>query len=270
MALPPAPRRITLLSDFGTADGYTAAMRGIIAARAPDIEVVDATHEIGPGDIAAGAAALARYWDLFPEGTVHIAVVDPGVGGGRRGLVVEASSRIGVGPDNGLLEPLLGCADSVREIRNADLYRRQLSNTFHGRDIFAPVAAYLAGGGLVARVGPAVGNPVRLVESPAVVDGPEIAGVVTHIDRFGTLITNIPGGLVRSGSVVRVRDQAMPLRSTFADVEPGGTVAFIGSRGFLEIAVRDGSAAGRLMAARGTAVHVGPDPGPRMQEGPDP
>lgn len=254
--------RVTLLSDFGTIDGYAAAMRGVIAALAPGVEVVDTTHEIGHGDIAGGAAALSRYWELFPAGTVHLAVVDPGVGGDRRGLVIAAAGRLGVGPDNGLLEPLLARADAVHEIRNPRLFRQPVSSTFHGRDIFAPVAAYLAGGGSVSRVGPNLHDPVRLTGPRRLPNGPEITGSVTHVDRFGNLITDIPGAWLESGADIRVGEVPVgPLRSTYSDVEAGELVALTGSSGQLEIAVRDASAAAHLAAGRGAPVHVRLDQG---------
>lgn len=263
MHVPDRRGRITLLSDFGTADGYAAAMRGVIASLAPGVEISDATHAIGQGDIRGGAAALSRYWDLFPSGTIHVAVVDPGVGSGRRGLVVAAAGRCGVGPDNGLLEPMLAQAESVREIRNADLWRHPVSSTFHGRDVFAPVAAYLAGGGLFPQVGPVLDDPIRLAAATPSVEGQDLVGVVTHVDRFGNLVTSIPAARLSPGAVIQVAGQAVgPLHATYSDVDSGALVALAGSTGFLEIAVRDASAASRLAAGRGTEVRIRLAPAP--------
>jgi S-adenosyl-L-methionine hydrolase (adenosine-forming) len=250
-------RRITLLTDFGTSDGYAAAMHGVLADRAPSVPVIDATHDIPPGDVIAGAAALARYWDVFPAGTVHVGVVDPGVGGQRRAIVLESDGRIGVAPDNGLLEPMLARAGECRRIANPDLYRDPVSNTFHGRDIFAPVAAYLAAGGLIDRVGPLLDDPFRLPTPPVVLAGGTIDGSIVHIDHFGNLVTNIPADRVRAGSIAWHRDRDLgPLRTTYADVEPGEIVVLVGSSGFVEISARDASAAAILDIERGAKIRL--------------
>src|SRR5690606_33505136 len=165
--------RITLLTDFGTADGYVAAMKGVIAARAPGIVIDDASHDIPPGDVAAAAWTLSRYWNLYPPGTVHVVVVDPGVGSERRALAAEVDGRLFVAPDNGVLTWVLAEAGdaAVVAIEAARLFRTPVSATFHGRDVFAPVAAELArraGAGpsrfreVLADLGPEVADPVRL------------------------------------------------------------------------------------------------------------
>jgi S-adenosylmethionine hydrolase len=249
--------RITLLTDFGTADGYVAAMRGVIATRAPAIIVDDASHDIAAGDIDAAAAALSAYWHTYPPGTVHVAVVDPGVGTTRRPIVVTAAGRHGVGPDNGVLSPMLEAGGSAREIRASGLIREPRSATFHGRDIFAPTAAYLAAGGVAANVGPVVTDSVRLpVEAPArTPDG--IVGSVVHIDRFGNLVTNVPAAWIEGAAKVEVDGcSAGPLRGTYGDVAPGAVVAVVGSGGCIEIAVRDGRAADIPGVDRGSAVRV--------------
>jgi len=240
------PARITLLTDFGAADGYVAAMRGVIAARTPEVRVDDAGHEVARGDAAAGAAALARYWREYPPGTVHVVVVDPGVGGPRAALAVAADGRIGIGPDNGVLTPMLDSPGfaSAREVRNADLFRHPVSSTFHGRDIFAPVAAYLAGGGLLERVGPEAPAPLRLARPLPERTPTGLRGVILRADRFGNLATNLPASLVAAALDVTVGERSVgPVRAAYADIDPGMPVALIGSDGFLEIAVRDGSAA---------------------------
>jgi hypothetical protein len=251
------PGRITLLTDFGFADGYAAAMRGVIAQRAPGVMVDDAGHGIEPGDIAGAAAALARYWLEYPAGTVHIVVVDPGVGGSRRGLLVRAAGRAAVGPDNGVLTPLLESPGPVGviEIRNAALFRHPVSATFHGRDVFAPVAAFIAQGGLDDDVGPAVFDPVRLPLPELVATPAGFRGVVTGSDRFGNLATNVPARLALGAAEVRVGGRSVGrVRETYSAAAPGELLALIGSGGFLEIAVRDGSAAARLAAGRGVVV----------------
>ena len=251
--------RITLLTDFGTADGYAAAMRGVIASLKPDLLVDDISHDIRPGDISGAAWALGRYWDHYPEGTVHVVVVDPGVGSGRRGLAVEAAGRFGVGPDNGVLRPMLVApASRCAHVDRSDLWAVRVAPTFHGRDVFAPVAAHLATSGVLQEVGRIVDDPVVLPAAAAHATGDGLAGAVVHVDRFGNLITNIPGDQVRAGADVRLAGRsAGAVRRTYADAAPGEAVVVTGSSGWLEIAVRDGSAARMFGAGEGTPVTVG-------------
>lgn len=254
-----APARITLLTDFGTADGYVAALRGVIASRAPAVRVDDAGHDVPRGDAAAAAVALGRYWREYPEGTVHVVVVDPGVGSSRAALVVASAGRLGVGPDNGVLTPMLESPgfEVAREIRNGDLFRPPVSATFHGRDIFAPVAAWLAQGGLLERVGPEAVAPVRLARTRPERTGFGVRGVTLRADRFGNLATNLPADLVAGAVDVEVAGRSLgPLRATYADVVAGAPLALVGSDGFLEIAVRDGSAAMLPGFGPGAAVSV--------------
>lgn len=251
--------RITLLTDFGTADGYVAAMRGVIAARAPACIVEDASHDIPPGDVHAGIHALGAYWLRYPPGTVHVVVVDPGVGTARRALIVVADGRIGVGPDNGVLSPMLARAVSVHEIRDPGLIIQPTSNTFHGRDIFAPAAAFMAAGGWVEHAGPRVDDAVVIEPPEARVMADGVEGEVVHVDRFGTLVTNVAAAQIPDGAHVFVRDVAVgPVLRTFGDVDSGHPVALIGSNGHLEIAVRNGSAAHQLGAHRAHPVKVTP------------
>jgi len=263
----PVAPRITLLTDFGTADGYVAAMKGVLAERAPGAAVDDATHEIAPGDVTAAALALSRYWRLYPPGTVHVAVVDPGVGSGRRALAGLADGRYLVAPDNGLLTRVLDEAADVAlvAIENPAHMRHPVSATFHGRDIFAPAAAWLASAGAgrpdparLAELGPAVRDPVRLPWPRPWRDAHGAAhGTVVHVDRFGNLITNLPRDWAPPGGAVRVDGvEVGPVRRTYADVPPGGLVALVGSAELLEVAVRDGSAAARLGKGRGAEVVV--------------
>jgi len=251
------PHRITLLTDFGTADGYVAAMRGVIAARAPGVPVDDASHDIAHGDVVSGAAALARYCDIYPAGTVHVVVIDPGVGSARRAIAVLAQGRFGIGPDNGVLEPLLARADTVHEVNDEALFRHPVSATFHGRDIFAPVAAYLAAGGLIEAVGPRIGDAIRLEWPAPERDGDRITGEVVHVDRFGNLITNISGNEIADAAEVVIAERRIGnVRRAYADAEPGQLLALIGSSGVIEIAVRQGSASAVLGLGRGAVVEV--------------
>lgn len=265
---------ITLLTDFGTQDGYVGAMKGVILCEAPDAAIVDLTHDIPPQDVLAGAFALAQAAPYFPSGTVHVAVVDPGVGTERRALVAEHGGHIYIGPDNGLftlvLSHVLGqgldgasCAGSrVRVIEHLPP-EWSLHPTFHGRDLFARVAARLAAGDALARFAGAEIAPQRLDLDPPRETAEGLEGMVIHCDRFGNLVTNLatsllldrPGAGLRGGSV-EVAGAVAPLATTYGDVAPGELVAYGGSAGYLEIGVRDGSAAARLGTERGIPVHV--------------
>jgi S-adenosylmethionine hydrolase len=249
-----------LLTDFGTADGYVAAMRGVIAARSPQTVVEDASHDIPFGDAVAASFALARYWKLYPPGTVHVVVVDPGVGSSRRAIAVLADERLAVGPDNGVLEPMLQQGARIHAIERDSLFLQPVSQTFHGRDLFAPVAAYLATGGLLEQLGPRVDDPVRITIEPASRDGDAYHGRVVHVDRFGNLITNIRAGPDVLGGEVEVEGKGIVgrVRRTYADAGPGEVLALTGSAGLIEISVRDGSAAQRLLVMRDTRVTLRP------------
>lgn len=256
VAVPQPVRRVTLLTDFGTADGYAAAMRGVIASHCRHVNVEDASHDVPPGDIAAAAHALSRFWLLYPPGTIHVVVVDPGVGGARRALAVSADGRIGIGPDNGALNPLLDAASEVRSITNETLFVRDPSATFHGRDIFAPVAAFLACGGALADVGEPIDDPVRLPRAEPVIQEERVLGRIMHVDRFGNLITNIGAALAHDKAVWIADRRIGPLHRTYADVLSGELLAIIGSTGMVEISVRDGSAAQVLGAGRGVTIEL--------------
>jgi hypothetical protein len=240
---------ITLLTDFGTADGYVAEMKGVLLTAIPEATVVDVTHDIGAQDVECGRLALARYWRRFPAGTVHVAVVDPGVGSDRAALAVESDGRYLVGPDNGLLSPALLVA-GARAV--ALPVPPRAAPTFHGRDVFAPAAAALATGAPLDILGAPAHEPLvrRTPEARRQPDG-SIAGEVIAVDRFGNAITNL---LARGGGEVVAAGRPLPLRRVYADVEPGAPVALTGSHGLVEIAVRDGSAAERLGLRRGDPV----------------
>ena len=248
---------VTLLSDFGTRDGFVAAMKGVILEIAPTARLADATHDIAPGDVEAAAFVLHQYWRLFPPGTVHLAVVDPGVGTERRAVALEAEGRYVVAPDNGLITRVMGAVPTARcvEMSAAEYWRSDPSMTFHGRDIFAPAAAHLAAGVPLERLGPAVADPVLLTLEPPRRTPQEIVGRVAHIDRFGNLITDVPAEWLVDGWRVSVAGREVgSLRRTYADVEEGEPLALIGSLGTLEVAARGGSAASQLGAARGDPV----------------
>jgi S-adenosylmethionine hydrolase len=254
--------RVTLLTDFGTRDGYVGAVKGVIARAAPGVTIDDVSHDIPPGDVWSATYAVARYWRLYPEGTVHLAVVDPGVGTSRRALACEADGRFLVAPDNGVLSRVLDEATrwTAVEARHVELpadVRTGPSATFHARDVFAPAAAHLASGLELERLGPALSDPTRLAEPRPVREERGGRGVVVAVDRFGDLLTNLPGGWIAlASSRIEVRGESVRLRRTYAEAAPGELIALVSSDGRIEIAVRHGSAAARLGARRGTVVRL--------------
>ena len=251
---------ITLTTDFGTRDTYVAEMKGVILSIVRDVHVVDITHEVAPQDILEGALALETAAPRFPPGTIHVAVVDPGVGTARRGLAVAARDQLFVGPDNGLFTPFL--ADSrwrAFELRAAEFRGAAVSHTFHGRDVFAPAAAHLACGVEPDRLGPQVTDPIRLAWPAVKVSEGRVGGAVVHVDRFGNLVTSIHADAIAalgSGVAIRVAGKSLPLVRTYGDLGRGDPGALVGSTNRLEIAVNAGNAATTLRAGRGTPVVV--------------
>jgi S-adenosylmethionine hydrolase len=244
---------VTLLTDFGTADGYVAEMKGVILTRAPEATLVDVAHDLVPQDVDAGRLALARYWRRFPPATVHVAVIDPGVGSARAALAVESDGRFLVGPDNGVLSPalLVGGARAV-----ALPIPVGASATFHGRDVFAPAAAELALGAPLDAIGsPALDFVVRRTPEPRRLADGSIQGQVITIDRFGNAITNLLGLRAQS---VEVNGTLLPLLRSYADVPEGEAIALVGSTGLIEIAVRNGSGAAAMGLERGSIVVARP------------
>ncbi len=263
---------VTLTTDFGLRDAYVAEMKGVMldiarAARRP-LQLVDVTHDVERHDITEAALALEAAAPFFPPGTVHLAVVDPGVGTARRGLAVAAGGQVFVGPDNGLFTPFLDAEEwRAFELAEAGYRLPVVSRTFHGRDVFAPAAAHVATGLDPARLGPPVADPVRLAWPEVRAVAGAVAGAVVHADRFGNLITSIHARTVEpldAGVVVRVGGRAVPLVGTYADLAVGHPGAMIGSSGRLEVAVREGSAAALLRARRGTPVVVSRTSSSRM------
>lgn len=263
--------RVTLLTDFGTQDAYVGIMKGVIACFAPQAHVVDLCHAVAPQDIAGAAFQLAAAWKFFPRGTVHVVVVDPGVGTDRAILAVQAGGFFFLVPDNGVIAPVLSAAPSVDKIirvENDAFFLKPVSNTFHGRDIFAPMAAHIINGHPLESFGPAVqdydtsGFPAP-VESRLSDHGREIEGEIVHVDHFGNLISNIP---VSPGtSVVRVTCgdvELTTLQNTYAEGAPGALIALVGSSGYLELAVNKSRAADYPGLGRGKKIYVryGPDP----------
>jgi S-adenosylmethionine hydrolase len=246
---------VTLLTDFGTTDSYVAEIKGVLLSGAPEAVLVDVTHQVPPGDVRAGAYLLGRAWHRFPPGTTHLAVVDPGVGTSRAALALRSHGHWFVGTDNGLFTPVI--RDTEVEIVELRI-PRGASPTFHGRDLFAPAAAMLACGEPLPSLGrPFTGVPHRLVWAEPRYEGKSVLGEIVYVDRFGTLVTNLNTDLVPPYATMEVEGLDLgPLRRTFGDVPTGGLLAYVGSDGAVELAVRDGSAARRLGLGVGGRVRA--------------
>jgi S-adenosylmethionine hydrolase len=253
---------VTLLTDFGQADAYVGIVKGVVLAVAPTARLVDLTHAVPAQDVAVGATLLRSAVDYFSAGTVHLAVVDPGVGTARAAIAVITERAALVGPDNGLLWPsaeALGVCE-IRRLAEPRFFRPTVGSTFHGRDIFAPVAAHLAAGLPPGELGPPVESMQPLAVAAARRAADQVDGEVIHVDHFGNLITNIPDTMLRAlppAAVASVDGRVVgPLRVAYGDVAEGSLLALISSWGTLEIAVRGGSAAQVLGIGRGARVRV--------------
>jgi len=285
---------ITLTTDFGTADGYVGTMKGVILGIVPHVQLVDISHEIAPQDVRQAAYVLYTAYSFFPPHTVHLVVVDPGVGSARRPIALRTPVGTFVGPDNGVFSYVMARepVDVLVELADPRYRLPQVSHTFHGRDVFAPAAAHLAAGVPITALGPPVSDPVTFPLPRLEIDTDGVAGEVLHADRFGNVITSIGklgwrgDGLVlepafqdvgsrmqnaecrmqNAGGGKRVRFRAAEavvvvggreiagVRHTYAEGTPGEVLALVGSEGHLEIAVRAGSAAQRLGLHAGDAV----------------
>jgi len=256
---------ITILSDFGLSDGYVASMKGVILSITPETKIVDISHLIERHDIVAGAFTLASVVDYFPEGTIHVAVVDPGVGTERRGIVIASRRCYFVGPDNGLLVPAalkIGILE-VRSISEGKMRLGRISETFHGKDVFAPVAAYLAAGREFREIGPRIEDFVRLqLPKPTIKNG-VIVGQIIHRDRFGNLITNIEEENLReieAGKRIMVelkgRKREIKIQPSYGYGGKGELLATIGGTGFLEISVNQGDASEHTGAGKGSEIRI--------------
>lgn len=251
-------RIVTLLTDFGTADAYVAALKGVLLSLAPEALPVDVSHEVAPGDIEGAAFLLAAALPAFPPAAIHVAVVDPGVGSARRILAIETEHGTVLAPDNGLGTHLFPGSARVLMVDRPDLYRVAPGATFHGRDRFAPLAAFLANGGEPASLGPAVADPVRLPIPPPHREGDELHGRVAHIDRYGNLVTDLPTAWLE-GELIEARignHFTNRFATHYAALAPIEAAVIPGSLGTLELAVRDGSLAERWGVERGAGVVV--------------
>ncbi|HEV8714076.1 MAG TPA: SAM-dependent chlorinase/fluorinase [Candidatus Binatia bacterium] len=257
------PPLITLLTDFGTQDAFVGIMKGVILSINPGVALVDLSHAVPPQDIVAGALLLRSAVAFFPPGTIHVAVVDPGVGSARRALLIETHNAFFLGPDNGLLS-LAAPADRVVRIvhlTNAEYFLAARSHTFHGRDVFAPVAAHLSLGTAPERFGPSLTAMERLALPGVEYRGAGLTGSVIYIDHFGNLITNITEAdlppFSKESLLVSIGDMRVQgVVASYAAVEIGAPVALINSWGMLEVAVRNGSAAHRFGVLSGHPVHL--------------
>ncbi|MBI3549348.1 MAG: SAM-dependent chlorinase/fluorinase [Elusimicrobia bacterium] len=248
---------IALLTDFGHADPFVGIMKGVILARAPEARIVDVSHETPPQDIRAAAFRLMEAVPYFPDGTLFVSVIDPGVGSARGILWARSDRHSFLAPDNGILgwAERAGPFREVRAVTNDDLFLKPVSATFHGRDVFAPVAAYLAAGGNASALGLAAVSWTRFeFPEPRVAKG-RVLGTVLAIDRFGNAITNLRPAAV-AGTFRHRRRVVGPLRSHYAAAAPGRALAVPGSSGFVELSVRDGSFAAKFKARVGDPVEA--------------
>ncbi|MFB2773037.1 S-adenosyl-l-methionine hydroxide adenosyltransferase family protein [Pelatocladus sp. BLCC-F211] len=253
---------VTLLTDFGDRDVYVGVMKGAIAQINPRLKVVDLTHQIPPQNIAAARFCLMDAYLYFPVGTVHVAVVDPGVGGKRRAIAVEFAHGFLIGPDNGLFSGVLSQSPAVAavELTNPNYWRTpNPSSTFHGRDIFAPAGAHLACGVPLRQLGTEI-NPESLVKleiAECTQSENMITGCIQYIDHFGNLVTNIPGTYLQNKSWgVLVGEKIIPGRQTYGDGEIGDRIALVGSHGWVELAINTGDARSQLQMNLGDTIQV--------------
>lgn len=257
---------ITLLTDYGLRDHYVGELKGVILTIAPQAQVVDISHDTEPFNVRQAAFVLQRIWARFPQGTVHCVVVDPGVGSDRRIILGQYAGRFVVAPDNGLVTWVHREyeAEAMFVVEDRRYFLPQISSTFHGRDILAPVAAHLANG-VQPRAFGRVTDRLEMLPIPhraAAADGGWLGSVI-YVDRFGTMVTNIrveqlrtPRGEVRSWDVLVNGISIGPVHSAFGDVATGSALAIIGGSGFLEVAVNQGSAAQRFAPLENVCVEV--------------
>ena len=249
---------VTLTTDFGTADWFVGSMKGVILGINPQASIVDITHEIPAGDIRAAAFALLAAYRCFPRGTIHCAVVDPGVGSSRAAMAVRTAAYFFVGPDNGVLSLALA-QEKVIEIRRLDndaYFLKPVSSTFHGRDVFAPVAARLTQPVPFDSLGKKLDDYTRLEWPRTEVDGNVLRGEIVYIDRFGNAVTNI-GAPAPKASRARVPGKIeCELKRFYQEVTAGQPLAVVGSSGYFEIAINGGNAAQQLGLKIGDNVEV--------------
>jgi len=260
-----APTRvITLMTDFGTSDHYVGVMKGVILNINPQVEIVDITHTIPPQDVHAAAFLIDSAYRYFPTGTIHVIVVDPGVGSDRRAIVCQTETAYFVCPDNGILTHILREEERIHTVamENSAYFLPQVSNTFHGRDIFAPVAAHLSRGITIDKMGSPVAQPVQLPIPKPQVTEKAISGGIIWIDSFGNLITNISHEIVKSlegrnGVVICAGSAKIDhVNRSYAESAVGEALAIVGSFNRLEISINQGNAAQTLGLRRGDTIRI--------------
>ncbi len=257
------PPILTLTTDFGYHDWYVAAVKGVVLARAPQATIVDLSHDVPPGDVETASFLLSAAARSFPPGTVHLAIVDPGVGSARRMLAVEAPAAGGpsifLAPDNGLLDPFFGAARIV-SIERSDLYLHNPGNTFHGRDRFAPIAAFLLSGGAFESLGSAVDDPVRQEIPPPLRTAIRLSGRVAHVDRYGNLVTDLPSAWLPTDAAFRVTlgnaEHAARKVGCYAELAPGEAGLLEGSLGTIELSLSGASLAATWGVGRGDRIAI--------------
>jgi S-adenosylmethionine hydrolase len=270
---------ITLLTDFGLADAYVGTMKGVIASVNPRTRVIDLCHEIAPQDVRGAAFLLAGAFEYFPQGAIHVAVVDPTVGSERPALCVESAGHYFIGPDNGVLSIACYRADrpTIYRLENEDYFLGRKSRTFHGRDVFAPAAAHLAGGAPIESMGPRARTMQRIrISKPSAQRGLRVSGRIVYVDRFGNLTTNIGLDDIRQAFprtrlenlIISFGDtQIRGISATYSDARPGSALALFASHDLVEIAVRDGDAASQLGVGRGEKIIITGGGRPRAPRG---
>lgn len=250
---------VTLCTDFGNIDGYVGIVKGVMLGIYPHISIVDLSHEIPPWNLSAASWIIGNSYKHFPAGSIHLVVVDPGVGSQRRAIALSADGHIFVAPDNGVLSSVLNTAKDIKayELDKKEFWLDELSSTFHARDLFAPVAAHLSSGVSLAELATECDlEPLcKLALKELQIKQNRVEGSVTYIDRFGNLITNIKKEYVRQSVLCQVGKKSIGrIGHTYASAEHGTPVAFVGSHGYLEIAVSQGRADQKLEAGLNTAV----------------
>ena len=248
-------RIITLTSDFGLVDHYVGSMKGVVLGINPDSKIVDITHEIPKYDIIKAALVVRNFYKYFPKDSIHVVVVDPGVGTERKPLIVETEQGTFVGPDNGVFSFIMEESGSVFEITNGEFMLEDLSSTFHGRDIFAPIAAHLSLGLGVNDLGEILSSPILLdIGKPQILDN-EIIGEIIYDDSFGNLVTNIPGDILKHTSKIDLDGVFInSVSSSYQDATKGELLAIVGSSGLLEISVNQGSASELIKSHKITVI----------------
>lgn len=257
------PSIITLTSDFGLRDGYVASLKGVILSIAPQTNIVDFCHEIRPQDISHGAFVLHTTSKYFTDYSIHVGVVDPGVGSQRRAIAIKTEKAFYIGPDNGLFSLILNDnpINEIRSIENNSLFLNKISSTFHGRDIFAPVAAHIANGTPFESIGNIITNPVTLKYKSPIYNNELIVGHVLCIDHFGNIITNITRNIwekvvMNRRFMIFCGKRLEKINNSYSETNPGEVLAIFNSSDYLEISINYGNAAKQLGLEIGSEIEI--------------